>query len=128
MSSSIRLRRAGLVVLIAIGALSMHGLATASASEPTGEAPTVAAGTALTHTNSGHDTEGEGSHGTMHAIGQLCLWLVAGGATLIAGRTMRRIVVAFLRDTLHNATRPPAPPVPAGRSPDPALAMVALRC
>jgi uncharacterized protein YjeT (DUF2065 family) len=114
-SSSKHLRQAGLAALLIIGVLSMHGLATTPDqhdSEPATAAPLATPVDTVNPEQSGDN------HGALHAIGQLCLWLVVSGLLVTVGSSVaRRLATSALigrRASPHVATAPE----PATRSPD----------
>jgi hypothetical protein len=133
MSSSMRLRRAGLVTVLTLGVLSMHGLGTGVTDHRVDSTATTAVDAMLgmdPHTGGGdHGAEGhqDRGHGPMHAIGQVCLWLIAGGALFVVTRALARPRGTSAQAAGH-PDRAATPPAPVGRSPNPPLAMVPLRC
>ncbi len=123
MLSSIRLRRAFLIVVLAAGVLSMHGLSTATASGMHDSvATTVDALGADSHDSGGHEPN------AMHTVGELCLWIIAAGIVVAACKRLflrLRQPRAVWRGSIGpRATRP----TPVGRSPDATLLGVAMRC
>lgn len=132
----------GLVALVALGLLGMHGLTSASSTqESLGHAPEmVALGTdfethatpdhAMRGANSGalDHAPGSGAYDPLHNLGQACLLLLAGGALVVFARRFGQMA------TERFASRRPRSP--RARSiwsvfhhpPDPRLATVALRC
>jgi hypothetical protein len=125
MSSSTRLRRAVLVVVLAISVLSMHGLATTYGEHGREHSSASEAldGVAL-GTQQGRDID----HGLMHTVGELCLWLIVAGIVVTVGA--RRACLMGRRHTAsyHPRDRRATPPQAAGRSPDSSLTGIALRC
>jgi hypothetical protein len=123
MLSSIRVRRALLIVVLAIGVLSMHGLATADSTGPHAPLTAMVDGLAGESHHGGHT-----DHDSMHAIGELCLWLIVAGIVFAAGTCpLRRLRCTRLESRLP-VDRRATPASPAGRSPDAHLIGVGLRC
>lgn len=122
--------------MLAIGLLSMHGLAVASATSSAGTGVTpghegvaavpiaMATGRAADHTM--NDTGG--GHDPMHAIGQACLWLLVGSALLLFAHRFGRSLTARLADVRHGRRLERIPWSTFHHPPDPRLATVALRC
>jgi hypothetical protein len=124
MLSLLRLRRTVLVVALAIGVLSMHGLSTADGGSAHAPMAVVIDGLAG---ESHHESETD--HAPLHAIGELCLWLIVGGAIVAVGaRSLRLLHRRALLEYSHPVDWRATPPRPAGRSPDAQLIGVALRC
>lgn len=132
----------GLVVLVAFGLLGMHGLTSAGSShESVGHAPDAVAPAAghATHAAPGHTTGGAipgaldhamggGAHNPLHAIGQACLWLLAGGALLVFARQLGRVATERLADIRPRRSRARPAWTSLHHPPDPRLATVTLRC
>jgi hypothetical protein len=80
--------RGALVVLVAIGVLAMHGLATAAAHGPPVETAVEAPGvTALVQPTS----DAEHGHDALGHLGAACIWLLVGtGTALACGLALRR--------------------------------------
>lgn len=125
MSSSTRLRRAVLVVILAIGVLSMHGLAT-TYREHGREHSSVSE--ALDGVALGTQQARATDHGLMHTVGELCLWLIVAGIVVTVGARRVRLIGRRHTSSYRPLDRRATPPQPAGRSPDASLSGVALRC
>lgn len=123
MLSSLRIRRALLIVVLAVGVLSMHGLATADSADSPATLTALVDGLAG-ESHHGGDTD----HDTMHAIGELCLWLIVAGIVITAGAPALRLLRCSRLGSARPVDRCASPPTPAGRSPDAHLLGVALRC
>jgi hypothetical protein len=123
MSSSTRLQRAALVVMVTVGVLSMHGLASAPASHD--NAPAIP--TELTSGTQHHPSTDQ-EHSPLHAVGELCLWLIVGGALALGAIAFTRTSIARRADVGPTTSRPSTRPAPLGRSPDPTLATTVVRC
>lgn len=133
MSFPRRCRLGGAVALIALGLLSMHGLAAADAPvESVGHGthgPAAVATDFPMHGDLGQATESTGGdHDPLHALGQTCLWLMAGGALLFLARSFPQPRMARLPDSSRNRGPIRTPWSTLDRPPDPRLATVALRC
>ncbi len=99
-----RLRRGGIVVIIALGLVSMHGLAAASpvavranARAHGHDASAAVAGHPAATTDAAHTSSTTGDeHDPLHALGQSCIWLLAGGALLFTRRRLAQGLTAHL--------------------------------
>lgn len=124
--------RRGVVVLLALGLLTMHGLASSpesgSATHHGHDAVVSMAAGEGTSTGAGHATSStDGGHGALHAVGQACLWLIMGGALLFFLRRALTLLVQITRRD-DGGRLEPSPRSLLRRPPDPRLATVALRC
>lgn len=124
--------RRGVVVLLALGLLTMHGLTSSPASTSAAHhghdaVVSMDAGQG-TSTGAGHATSStDGGHGALHAVGQACLWLIMGGALLFFLRRALTLLVQITRRD-DGGRLEPSPGSLLRRPPDPRLATVALRC
>ncbi len=125
-----RLRHGGVVVLLAVGLLAMHGLTSTSSmvEGPGHEAATVAVATEHGLQESLDHTMGGSAHDPFHDIGHACLWLLAGGAFLVV--TRRFGSVAIERGVANPSRYPLAWPRWSllHHPPDSRLATAVLRC
>lgn len=136
-ASASRLRRGAVVIMVAFGLLSMHGLTGGS----TGAAPHHGLDAAMVvHTTTASDhaddmvasehrgvRSADGGNNASHAIGEACLWLIVGGALLFFLRRVGTRVVQLTRGDDEDRLEPPRWSV-LRRPPDLHLATVALRC
>jgi hypothetical protein len=115
----------GLVAVLALGVLSMHGLS--STADPAGPGSTTYADSALVaqHEVGDHDP----GHGALGHLGAICLWLVIGGVVAFAATEIGRRLVRVVGppDGTGSASRPTARHAEHGRAP-PLSALGLLRC
>lgn len=96
-----RLRHGGVVALLAVGLLTMHGLTAAGSTveEPGHGTESVAVTTGHgVHASLDHTMGGSG-HDVLHDIGHACLWLLAGSALLVAARRMGATTITRVAST-----------------------------
>jgi hypothetical protein len=113
--------RLALIAVVAIGVLSMHGLATAELESSAAPPPGVAA----LHSGATPDGHG-GSHGDLGHIGIVCTWLLVTTGAAIAARGVAR-EWRIRRPTTTSALASAAATLrsPSARSPDPPVTAIA---
>ena len=127
-----RFRRGAVVVLVAFGLLSMHGLTAGAASseaEHHGRNTAMISDAAMVTPGDGTHAMGgaDGGHDALHAIGQACLWLIVGGVLLFSLRHFAIRLAAVERWDDADRLEPPRWST-LHHPPDPRFATVALRC
>jgi len=137
LGGSERLRRGAIVIVVAFGLLSMHGLTTGSTGTASHHgidtAMLVHTATLADHAEDTVSSDGDSvrstqrGHNDMHAIGEACLWLIVGGALLFF---LRRVATRLVEFTHRHDQQRLEPPrwATLPRPPDPHVATVALRC
>ena len=128
-----RLLHSGLAVVLALGLLSMHGLAAASTTGAGNggghELATAMPGELATAGAVGHEMDGTiGGLDPLHAIGQACLWMLVGGALLFLGRRFARSLTTRRIDGPHARRLERTLWSTFHHPPEPRLATVTLRC
>jgi hypothetical protein len=128
-TAALRLRHGGVVALLAVGLLTMHGLA--SASSRVGHDGHVAATEAVAAEHGVHasldQTMGGGGHDLLHDVGHACLWLLAGSALLFSARRLGSVAIRRGASTSDPRALAWAGRSPLHRPPD-SMATVVLRC